>query len=467
MKKPHILFVFPDQLRRSALACEGGPVPTPNFDRIHREGTSFRRCYVNYPMCTPSRGTLLTGRPAHSLRGDDGLPYLSNDIQLRTDSETYAHALTRAGYECSYFGKWHNAGTRGFVPPGPQRLGFDHAFGSFQCGPPRLEPYDFDDQGARVPADESWAPFAQTARAIEVLKASGDRAPQMLAISYDPPHEPYDILPSELEHLFAEAREVVEVPENTPPALRDEAREILAQYHAQVRGIDLAFGQLLDALDDLGLAEKTLVIVSSDHGDQLLSHGLQSKNQFYEESLNVPLLCRWPGRIEAGRRVEGLVSSVDLAPTLLDLAGVPIPSTMLGTSLRPCLCDNQAAPHQSVFAEIHHPWFDWFYGQGFQGSRRCIVTERYKLVVQDLGRLGAEPTQFFDLENDPGELNNRVADPGSLPAITRLGGQLLRWMIDTADPFVEAMLGGMPAAARQQIPGYKEPSELEFAAPSI
>ncbi len=449
MKKPHLIFIFPDQLRRDALGCEGGPVPTPHIDRLSREGTSFRRAYVSYPMCTPSRATLLTGRPAHSLRSEAGEPYLFNDVQLRTDSTTYAHCLTHAGYQCSYYGKWHNAEERGFVPPGPNRLGFDHGFFGFQCGPPRLEPFHFDDAGNRVEARESWAPFHDTALAIETLTTGHDKAPQMLAISYDPPHEPYDILPPELEHYFAEARQGIDVPENVPTALREQARERLGQYHAQVRGIDMAIGRLLDAVDQLGIANNTIIVLSSDHGDQLLSHGLDGKNQFYEESLNVPLIFRWPGRVEAGRRVEGLVSACDLAPTFLDLVGIRPHKEMLGTSLRPCLCEGEEAPHEAVFAEVDHPWFDWFFGQGWQGKRRCIVTTRYKLVVRAVGVCEAEPWQLFDLETDPGEMENRVSDPGLLPIVTKLGHQLLKWMVETDDPFLDAMLGGMPPHSRE------------------
>ncbi|MEM6821257.1 MAG: sulfatase [Verrucomicrobiota bacterium] len=450
MKLPHIVFVFPDQLRRISLSCEGGPVPTPHMDRLTREGTSFSRAMVNYPMCTPSRGSLMTGRPAHALRDDRGEVYMMNDRQLDPTETTYAHVLTAAGYRCSYFGKWHNDAQRGPIPPGPRRLGFDGDFRSFQTGSPRLNPFYYSDEGERIDSPETWAPFMDTALALETLgDGHGRGEPQMLALSYNPPHGPYDILPPELEHYFDEARDsVTELAPNVPDELKEQALEVMAQYHAQVRGVDDAIGRLIDGLDQIGCADETLIVLSSDHGDQVLSHGLVGKNQFYDESLNVPLVAKWPGKIAAGRRIEGLASSCDIAPTLLDLVGLEIPSRMLGASLAPCLLHGESSPHDEVFAEVQHPWFDWFHGQGWQGNRRCVITNRYKLVVRERGTGEAEPYQLFDLQEDPHELNNLVKEEGKVPVISDLGRKLLRWMAQTQDPFFEVMLKELPPHER-------------------
>ncbi len=447
MNQPHIIFIFPDQMRRDSLGSEGGPVPTPRMDRLAREGTSFARAYCNYPMCTPSRATLFTGRPAASLRDDCGRPYLANDRQLDPTETTYAHVLNAAGYCCSYFGKWHNAADRGPIPPGPLRLGFDGAFHSFQVAAPRLAPLDYDDDGQPVPSSASWTPFHETDCAIKVLESRHRSGPQMLALAYSPPHEPYDELPPELHHLFEEARTHLArapLPANVPAELAEEAREMRALYYAQVMGIDCAIGRLLDALDRLGIADNTLVVLSSDHGDQLLSHGLRSKNQCYDASLRVPLVFHWPGRIAAGRRIEHPVSLVDLAPTLVDFGMAPIPGRMIGRSLKPVLLDGSDPTDRVVTAAIDHPWFDWFHGQGFQGRRRCIVTRRYKLVVRENGTGAAEPDQFFDLENDPDECVNLARDPASIPEITRLGKALVLELARTGDRFLESMLHGLP-----------------------
>jgi arylsulfatase A-like enzyme len=424
--KPHILFIFPDQLRRTALSSEDGPVPTPHMDRLKREGSSFRSARVNYPMCTPSRATLLTGRPAHALRDHQGEPYLFNDRQLDPEETTYAHVLTDAGYQCSYVGKWHNRDQRGFVPRGKVRLGFDHQFRGSQTGSPLLNPFDYDDQANREESEESWAPFMESQRVLDIFRSGHRDAPQLVSVSFNPPHQPYDVLPPELEYLFEEARQrIKECPPNVPESLQESAMDLMANYHALVMGIDLAVGRLLDGLAQLGILDDTLVVLSSDHGDQLLSHGLQGKNQFYEESLNVPLIFRLPGIIPEGQCLDTMVSSCDIAPTLLDFAGVAVPERMLGHSLKPVLQKEKESVRSFMVSEVCHPWYDWFHGQGSQGNRRCLITAEDKLVVKEDGTGAAVPCQFFDLVKDPYELNNVVHDPGAAALIGQRGKELL------------------------------------------
>jgi arylsulfatase A-like enzyme len=463
-RHPHILFILPDQLRRHAVGHLGGPVPTPAIDRLADEGVSFARCYCAYPMCTPSRAALLTGRPCHALRDNAGRPYMFNDRLLDLDEATYAKALTAAGYRCAYLGKWHNNDRRGFVAPGPRRQGFNDAFSGLQCGSDRLRPFHLDDAGHKIGGEtDRWEPDYQTDLAIDLLRHADDPVhggrPMCVVISFNPPHEPYDVLPADHRQRFNLAREQVrDVRPNVPAAMRDEARELAVQYHAQVSGVDACVGRLLDALEDCGMTERTLVVFTSDHGDALLSHGLRGKNQFYEEAAAVPLVMRFPGRLPRGRRVDRVTGHVDVAPTLLHLAGVDIPDRMMGASLTPYLFpprdahaprdDGDIENTAAAFLEVSHPWFDWLHGQGFQGHRRAIVTHRWKLVVREGIGGAAEPWELFDLRDDPHELSNLARDPACLTTIHGLGRRLLQWMARTDDDFFDKMLAGMDPSER-------------------
>jgi arylsulfatase A-like enzyme len=444
--QPNVLFILCDQLRRDSLSLYGGPVRTPNLDRLAAEGTIFRQAYCVNPMCTPARAALLTGRFNHALQDVKGRPYFFNDRLLDPGEVSVAKSLTGAGYDCHYIGKWHtDDGVPGsHIPRGERRFGFDGFWAGVNSGAPRVGAMHYTDDGEPVRYEGQWEPDMQTDLAIDVISqgAAADR-PFFLFLSWVPPHRPYT-LSAARQGLLDEARQQItaeDVRRNVPSRLRDAALEESIHYHANVLGLDDNVGRLMEHLERTGLADDTLVVFTADHGECLLSHGIEGKNQFYEEAAAIPFLARWPGRIAAGRRADDFFNMTDVAPTLLDLCGAAIPERMQGVSFAPFLRGDAAAgPHDSAYLEIHHPWWDYIHGQGPQGHRRCIVTDEWKFVMFDAGERGGIPWQLYDRKNDPHELNNLADDPGCIPTICELAKRMFVWMRETDDPFIDIAL---------------------------
>jgi arylsulfatase A-like enzyme len=254
-----------------------------------------------------------------------------------------------------------------------------------------------------------------------------------------PPHGPLDLPPRYEPWREEAARRLAALGHraNVPERVRAAADEEWIGYHANVIGVDAIVGRLLAALDAAGLAEDTVVMLTSDHGSHVLSHGLRGKNQCYEEAVKVPWIVRWPGRIVAGRQAGDFCGLVDFAPTLLELAGVAAEPAMQGRSLAGVLLRGERGPHRSAFVEVHHPWWDYRYGQGPGGMKRALITDEWKLVLIEsrLGTGGAIPWQLFDRVNDPWELHNLAEDPGCQEVICGLMPELWRWMDGTGDDF--------------------------------
>lgn len=445
---PNVLFILVDQLRRQAVGHLGGPVHTPNIDALARGGVSFTRGYCAYPMCTPTRAALLTGRYCHALRDTEGRAYMFNNRRLELEVDTYAKMLGDRGYRCGYVGKWHNDGGGGhFVPPGPRRQGFDDFFAGTEGSTPPTAPFVFDDDGRKRSFGEAWEPDVQVDLALRYLDRVADAAePFCLTVSFSPPHAPLDFPPGRGALLDRARSQLDSLRPNVPERLNEDARTISERYHAAVIGIDECVGELVGALEDHGIRGNTLVVFVSDHGDHLLSHGLRGKNQCYEEAVGVPMIFNRPGTIREAGPVNAFANHIDVAPTLLDLCGIPSGEQMHGTSLAKLLRNDAAPPpRDSAYIEMHHPWYDFRFGQGPGGHRRCLVTETWKLVLlesfQGHGRV--VPDQLFDHEADPYETSNLVADPGYRPLINELMRSAWQWMVDTEDSFFELSVDGM------------------------
>ena len=310
MGKPNILLVFADQLRAHELSCMGGPVPTPNLDRLASEGILFSNAIANCPVCTPSRGSLLTGKYPLSHGA------VVNDLALPEGQPTLATAARAAGYSAGYIGKWHLDGIprNKFTPPGPRRAGFDDYWAAFECHHNYLEPkYYLDDPELVI--REGYEPEIQTELAIEFMKGR-DKKPFLLALSWGPPHAPYRCGLEEDLALF-DPEEVA-----LRPNVVDPRTEEIAGYQALTASLDRCMGTLMAYLDGTGLAENTYLVFTSDHGDMLYSHGRVKKQQPWEESIRIPLIMRGPSIQEWDAPCASLVGVTDLAPTVLGLAGI-------------------------------------------------------------------------------------------------------------------------------------------------
>jgi len=430
MSRPNILFVFDDQHRRSALGCYGNSVVrTPNLDRLAQDGMLLEQAVSSYPLCSPYRGALLTGQ--HPWRHG----VVDNEYRILDDGQTLARCLGRAGYHTGFIGKWH----LGYGPYGEEkRHGFDMLAG-YNCGYGYLEnAYHLNEQGP-IPFD-SWSPAGETDLAIRFLQEHRrERAasPFALFIAWAPPHWPYDQYP---ERYRSYRPEDVDLPPNVPEPLADHARRELADYYGHIAGLDDQFGRLMDELDRLGLARETIVVFTSDHGDHLWAHGYGrpwdrwlpahmrgNKGTPWEESVAVPFIVRFPGRVAAGTRSPVLLSTVDIMPTLLGLCGLEAPAGVQGTDLSPALLGkNGPLPDSQYLMNMGVGWPDRTEWMGFW---RGVRTERwtYARWLDD-----ARPRMLFDREiaetGDPFETASR--DPRTGMAL--LGQQFAseRWTRD-------------------------------------
>jgi len=410
-RKPNFLFIYTDDQRWDAMGVvqrEQGQrarfpwFKSPNMDRLAAEGVRFRNAFVTLSLCAPSRAALLTGRYNH-LNG-----ITNNHTEFPANSVTHATLLRAAGYRTAYIGKWHMGNQRG------QRPGFDYS-ASF-IGHGRYNDCPVEINGVSTPT-QGWIDDVSTAYAIEWMKQNRDR-PFSMVVGFKSPHSPRGgkNLPERLRNLYAGETSRPVPNFGVPPIFRapDPAtgkhsqgladNAIHLDYLRHVAGADENLGRLLDALDELGLAEDTVVVYSSDNGYYLGEHCCGDKRSIYEESLRIPMLVRYPRLFGKGKVVDEMVLNIDLAPTFLDLAGVPAQREMQGVSWRELAAGHKPANwRQSFLAE-------YFYENGGGDTPTLIgVRTASAKLVKYPGH--AEWTEVFDLAVDPYELKNLAADP--------------------------------------------------------
>ncbi len=429
----NVLFLISDQHRFDALGCAGHPVVrTPNLDRLAASSVRFERAYAASPLCGPCRSALVTGRHVHRcgtlthghMRRDMGLPLLGE-------------LFRGAGYATAAFGKVHVAGETdgndlGFDERAlriytPMANDYQHTIGlenfyKYASYLPKYRPPDappprngINPANAPIELEEELILDRMVAdRSIDFLERRGD-APFFLWVGLEKPHNEmyapkrfhdlYDPDTIELPPDLAQPRDGFpdtiadnpEFPVLTPGAYTDrELRCAMAAYYANVSYMDEQAGRVLDALDRLGLAGRTLVVYTSDHGENLFNHGMVQKHCFFDTAVRVPLMVRRPAEPAAGAVRPQLAGLVDLFPTFADACGLAAPDGLDGRSLRPFLDDPAAPGPDAVFSE--------YYSAGT--AERMIRTGRWKYVHSEGDR-----HQLYDLENDPGELTNLAADP--------------------------------------------------------
>jgi arylsulfatase A-like enzyme len=381
---------------------------TPNMDRLAAEGVRFRNAFVTLSLCAPSRAAFLTGRYNH-LNG-----IANNRTPFATNSVTHASLMRAAGYVTGYFGKWHMGGQHG------QRPGFTYS-ASF-IGQGRYWDCPIEINGESKPTT-GWVDDVTTDMAIEFIKQHRDQ-PFSVVLGLKACHGPCDP-PERAKDRFAGAKARPVPNLNARPIYRgsDELRQ-LAQpdadgkvninlnYFRCVSAADDNLGRLLKTLDDLGLANDTVVVFASDNGYYNGEHGLGDKRSAYEESLRIPMLVRYPKQFPKGKVLDDIVLNIDLAPTFLDLAGLPVPREMQGRSWKPILTDKSADWRKSFLAE-------YFYEQAFPGTPTVVAvrTANAKLIKYP----GHEEwTELFDLAHDPYELKNLAADPAHKDLLSKM-----------------------------------------------
>jgi arylsulfatase A-like enzyme len=414
-RRPNIVFLMPDQHRYHAVGCLGNSeVRTPHIDKLASEGVTMHHTFANTPVCCPARAILLTGQYCHR----NGM--IANDLRLREESISFAEVLNGAGYRTGFVGKWHlDGGQRepGWVPPGARRQGFEF-WAAHQCSHRHFENHYFRDDPKAIPFGkfeaEGWADVA-----VEFLDgAKTDKRPFYLTVQWGPPHDPYRA-PANYSSRYDPAKLTMRAnykSGNVP------APAAIAEYYGMVTAIDDQVGRLMAKLDELGLRENTIVLYSSDHGDMLGSQGARLKRKPWEESIRVPGFLRWPGRVKAGSRSDVFFTHVDFAPTLLGMAGLPVPKAMQGKDLSKPIVEGRGKGPDSAFFQIFGP----FSGDGTDAGWRGVRTATHMYA-----RYADKPWVLYDLKADPFQQNNLV---GKAPAVeAALEKRLARWMTETGD----------------------------------
>ena len=481
VQRPNIVFLFSDDHALQAISAYGGRfkdiAPTPNIDRLAKEGAIFEKSYCANSICGPSRASILTGKHSH-ING-----FLDNDSHTPFDGSqpTFPKYLQKSGYQTAIIGKWH-------LDSDP--TGFDHwevlPGQDSYCNPDFLE---MDHSKKRV---EGYVTDIITDKALDWLKNQRDKdKPFVLMCQHKAPHRNWVPAPrhyqlfdgqqmpepptlfdnyanrskvlseqemSVAKHIYwgwdmllpgtpkdprflpglangefnrmtpsqktgfenAYAKENAQLFADLAAGKLDDAavtrwkyQRYIKDYLRCVRALDENIGRMLDYLDKSGLSKNTIVIYSSDQGFYLGEHGWYDKRWIFEESLSMPFLLRWPGVVKPGIRSKALIQNIDYAPTFLEMAGLPIPSDIQGSSLRPVL-KNDGVPTNDWRKAIYYAYHgeDTHHVAAHDGIRN----DRYKLFYIPK----TKEWQLFDLEKDPQELKSIQDDPANAGILSEM-----------------------------------------------
>ena len=373
---------------------------TPNLDRLSHEGIHFDNAFTVFSTCSPSRATMLTGVYPH-IHG-----ITDNSTAFPIDSTTYASLLKADGYATGYFGKWHHGQQT-------ERPGFDtvatfYGQGSYFS----TNFYDGNNNLIRTTSNSEWVDDVSTDYAINFIEEKYNvQNPFLLVLGFKTPHEPFSP-PSRTETIY-DGQSAVDVPNlNSPPpgqtidVNQGNYAGVLRKYMSTIAGIDTCVGNVLDKLEELGIEDNTAIIYISDNGFFRGEHKLGDKRAPYEESIRIPLMIRYPLEQSLPRIVNNIALNLDLAPTILDIAGLNIPQNMQGRSLLPLIKNQAPSDWRKVF------FYQYNHDPGFPNAKvRPYIALRHenglKFVTYEENSSWAE---FFDTstDNDPYEINNLI-----------------------------------------------------------
>ena len=459
---PNILYVMTDDQSWQEMSCAGNRfLPTPNMDRLAKEGVRFANCFCTNSLCAPSRATCLTGTYSHinGVRGNSEAADAPPEY-IRREIPTYPELLKKAGYRTAMIGKWHLA---------DEPRGFDYSY--ILPGQGVYEDPDFIENGVRKKT-KGYVTDLITNRALEWLEHAG-AGPWLLVYQHKAPHRPFHP-PPRLAKLLADtdlpypatfdddyatrklaaqakdmrleislAGDYPDLPTNLGPEERKRwiYQRFVKDHYRSTAGVDENLGRVLEYLDRHKLGEDTLIIYTTDNGYFLGEHGWYDKRFMYEPSLRLPLLVRYPRLIPAGQVDRHIVLNLDYAPTILDFAGAPAPPSMQGRSLRPLVgapsglgaADWRGSMLYTYYEDswqlagkgrdaLRDPSFAYFTAHRVS-PHRGVRASRYKLI--DYYRENGYH-ELFDLEKDPEELRNVYGQPEYAAVQAELARELRR-----------------------------------------
>lgn len=422
-KKPNLVYVYADQLRYFSCGYSGDELAkTPCIDSIAASGRNFYNAVSGHPVCAPYRASLFTGKYTTST----GM--VINEIRLnpKHHQRSFAHVLKENGYHTAYIGKWHMYANElgnhydvknSFIPKGPDRLGFDEYFAAYNFHHEYNDVYYHLDTPEKI-VIKGYEPDGQAdlcIKKIEEYNASGE--PFAVFLSMGTPHDPWDEwnCPPEYYGLWNDSDFTYPpnyCPENDPHAddwakLSEKEREALLNwkhgYYSMTAHLDKNVGRVHDKLEELGIAENTIFIFTSDHGEMFGAHGRRAKNIFYEEAVRIPFLIEWKGKIEAASRSGVPFNTVDIMPTLLSMMDLPVPDSVQGTDLseavfgrmddEPFGCLMQGTGATAAWEDGH----EW----------RAVRSRRYTYAIYH-----SDKTEYlFDNITDPYQTHNLTDEP--------------------------------------------------------
>ncbi|HOW17423.1 MAG TPA: sulfatase [Phycisphaerae bacterium] len=447
---PNLIFVLADQLRYQSCGFAGDArARTPNIDTLAKQGVVFRNAVSGHPVCAAYRASLFTGKYTTST----GM--VINELRMNPGHECLAHVLTRHGYETAYIGKWHlwanelgnhDDPKNSFVPPGPYRLGFDGFWAAYNFHHRYYKGYYHTDSPAKIPV-KGYEPDAQTDLAIALIRRYTPAGkPFALFLSVGTPHDPWgpDNVPPEYYAMFADEGSTPRFtlppnykPENDPyadawgrfkgPAEREAIPRMMRGYYAMIANLDWNVGRLLKAIDDAGIRDRTIVVFTSDHGEMMGAQGRRAKNIFYEEAVRVPFVVRWPGRIPPTLTADACLNTPDIMPTLLSMAGLPVPPKVEGMDLSHCAFGRPGPEPEAAFMQNTGACATWEDGHEWRALRSKQYT--YAVYRKDRKEL------LFDNQADPYQLRNLAGLPEHAATLDHFRALLRKRMKELDDTF--------------------------------
>jgi arylsulfatase A-like enzyme len=427
-KLPNVLVIQPDQHRGTIMGCAGDKQAiTPNLDRLAAEGIRFTNCITSSPVCSPFRATMQTGLYPHT-HGID-----KNNILLNPQYKTIANVFADKGYATGYIGKWHLDGgipdpqPGGYIGPGPRRQGYQEWYGYEKSHEYfKVWKYNENRQQERVEGYD-WEPTWHTDMFLDFAKRNRDKSrPWMYYLAYGPPHVPEQCPQKYLDMFDPESFELPpDVADRFSPEVEKKLRLHYQMYYAQVKAVDDEIGRIMAGLKELGQDKNTIIFYTSDHGDFLGSHArpnkLRGKSVPYQTAFRIPLLIRWPQKIKPNQINDELINSVDLAPTLLELAGRTIPDGVQGDSMASWCTKQDGTSNEALYIGLG--------GADGKNGWRALFDGRYIYA----------PIRFnvlYDIKDDPFEENNLFNKPESLQLKKQLGQKLVELARRTEDPML-------------------------------
>jgi len=460
-KQPNIVFIFVDQMSPRAMGWTGQmEVKTPHLDDFSESSYCFTNAYCTSPVCAPARHSIYTGvYPSRHW-------VFKNDMMMKEDYTTIMAMMNDNGYTTANIGKMHNA-------PYHHRRDFQYVLNhEFFVGPAGISHYDaylqseLEKRGmenynpySHVPEGKVWLQVKDGIAAVnplseelipehwltrEALKFMDDQEasrpdnPFFLHLSYFPPHHPYMPI-KKYADMYLENMDDLELPPNydherlqrwcqaspmRPDSLTvEDVKYFRALYFGFMTQLDAALGDLFAGMEERELMKNTIIIFTSDHGDNLGERGLFYKGNMFEGSVRVPLMVYWPGHKLGDRKIiSDNVSQVDLVPTMLEAAGIEVPEYMAGEDMLPLMNGKESWEDHSVYSE--------YYTRGRQPSQLMLRKGDFKLYYDDNTESGSWETYFYNISEDPWELKDEFNNPDYTEELTDFMDELMNEYLD-------------------------------------